>query len=92
MDCDKPSVKSAYLVALVLAVVFGLAIPAISWAFCNTYEDSRVVYHQGDYFCGGSGRDCTECVNVGSGGYTNSCWTDGWRTVCQDANGGFRVY
>ena len=88
---EKLSVKSGYFVASLLAALLGLALPAISSAFCNTYEDSRVVHYQGDYFCGDSGRTCTECVNV-SGGFANTCWTDGTRTVCEDANGGFRVY
>ena len=79
------------LVAAVLISMLGLSVPVISFAFCNTYEDSRVVIDFPDVYCGSTGFACTECVNV-SDSSSNSCWTDGITTICETANGGFRLY
>lgn len=40
---------------------------------CYSYPDSKIVYVDGEAYCGGTGSGCTECVD-GSGG---SCVTNG---------------
>lgn len=88
---DRRPVKRAYLAATAIIVVLILALPTISAAVCNTYYNSRVVIRRGEVYCGSEGGTCTECYTIG-GSSSNSCWTDGSLTVCEDANGGFRLY
>jgi hypothetical protein len=68
-----------------------LSMPAISFAVCNTYYNSRVFIYRGQVSCGDVGGTCTECYTVGGDG-SNSCWTDGHLTICETANGGFKLY
>jgi hypothetical protein len=74
-----------------LLVVLILSAPVVSSAVCNTYYNSQVVIDHGDVYCGDVGGTCTECYTVG-GDYVNTCWTDGHFTICETANGGFKLY
>jgi hypothetical protein len=85
------NVRRTWLVIVVAAAVLMLSAPVVTLAFCNTYEDSRVILDWDDVYCGANGFTCTECVTV-SGGSASSCWTDGITSVCETANGGFRLY